>query len=467
MGNRIIRATLLAFAFLFGVNSANAQTCNSPSGFIQSFGTFSIGDIATFGPDCNHIISGGLSLNLTVLSLTIGTATLNAPNNDNIWQQTGTGNSVSTAYHLNPGTGTINTGTITEFVAQTTLAQAFGGNYGRLSFGTVGSSNGYEMGWFGEFGGTTAINAMGPIIVQNAVENPAGTFVLTEFWRGITISGGSEDTNLGAVNFGVNLSGNANLVVLNSKIPSVAGTQDSAALLFAGKSFDGVTTRAEYWRLKANVTSQSGASQLLISSNLNGGGYNTRLTLTDAGTLSVANIDNSIIGAATPAAGTFSALSFKAGNSATNISPSGKITAQLTPTGNGADTTEDTCQTFNLPANVLDIAGRGVRIRAWGTLANNADTKTVRTYFGSNIYNSTPLTTANVGWSIYSDVFKTGTNTQTAISSGTFGNALPGTQAISPNQTDSSPITVKITAQAGTANANDIVCQGMTIDVIE
>ncbi|MDE2020202.1 MAG: hypothetical protein KGJ13_07705 [Patescibacteria group bacterium] len=289
MGNRLIRIFIAPSLFaLAGIGQANAViNCNSPSGFLQSIGTFNTGDFAIFGPDCNHLQSATLSLNLTLNSLTIGTATLSAPNSDSVWQLTGSGNNVSTAFHLNPGTGTITSGTISEFVAQTTNAQAFGGNYGRISFGAVGSSNGFEMGVFGEFGGTTATGSMGPFVIQNAVENPAGTFTLTEFLRGITIAGGSEDTNLGAVNIGINATTSQNLLVLNAKVPSIAGTLDSSAFLFAGKSFDGVTARAEYWRQKVNVTSQAGASQFVWHNNLNGAGYTQRMALTDGGVLNV------------------------------------------------------------------------------------------------------------------------------------------------------------------------------------
>lgn len=54
MKNFLIVVTL----FLIG-SQAHAQTvCNSPSGWIQSFGSFNLGDTAVFGPDCNHIQDG-------------------------------------------------------------------------------------------------------------------------------------------------------------------------------------------------------------------------------------------------------------------------------------------------------------------------------------------------------------------------------------------------------------------------
>lgn len=49
-------------AFVAMIAPANAQPCNSPSGFIQSYGNFTIGDTTIFGPDCNHIQDSGVSL---------------------------------------------------------------------------------------------------------------------------------------------------------------------------------------------------------------------------------------------------------------------------------------------------------------------------------------------------------------------------------------------------------------------
>ena len=60
MGNtvKIFASFLALFAASFFSGDAKAVSCNSPSGFVQSYGTFSIGDTALFGPDCNHILSG-------------------------------------------------------------------------------------------------------------------------------------------------------------------------------------------------------------------------------------------------------------------------------------------------------------------------------------------------------------------------------------------------------------------------
>lgn len=131
--------------------------------------------------------------------------------------------------------------------------------------------------------------------------------------------------------------------------------------------------------------------------------------------------------------------------------------------GNGADTSEDQLFTFSLPAGALAVAPNGLSIRAFGTLANNGDSKTVRLYFGSQSYSLGTVTTANVGWKVDMTVFKTGANTQTILCQGMIGATPIALTVIAGTQTDTSPIVVKVTGQAGAANANDIVANLLAV----
>ena len=155
-----------------------------------------------------------------------------------------------------------------------------------------------------------------------------------------------------------------------------------------------------------------------------------------------------------------------AGQSSSTINAEGLLYANFTSTGNTADTTEDTLLSFSLPAKALSAANKGVRIRAWGTTAANADNKTVRLYFGSEVIASPTAATNAKGWNLELDVFKTGSNTQVVFGSGQVDVTPITILQTTGAETDTGTITIKVTGQAGTANANDIVAKGLVIEYL-
>lgn len=155
-----------------------------------------------------------------------------------------------------------------------------------------------------------------------------------------------------------------------------------------------------------------------------------------------------------------------AGNGGSTFNPEGLLSANFTSTGNGADTTEDTLLTYTLPAKTLSAANKGLRIRAWGTTATNADNKTMKLYFGSEVIATPTAATSNKGWMLELDVYKTGASTQVV-----FGEGQVDTTNVTPlvttgAETDTAGIVIKVTGQAGTGNANDIVAKGLVIEML-
>jgi hypothetical protein len=129
---------------------------------------------------------------------------------------------------------------------------------------------------------------------------------------------------------------------------------------------------------------------------------------------------------------------------------------------------EDNLITFALPASFLNAINHGVRITAWGTVANNANAKTVIMYFGTIAIITTALTANQVGtWRINAVVVRTGASAQDysaqLIQGGT--TTLIDAEGGSLTQTDTASITIKCT---GTATSdNDIIQDGMIIEFIK
>src|SRR5690242_11181170 len=93
-----------------------------------------------------------------------------------------------------------------------------------------------------------------------------------------------------------------------------------------------------------------------------------------------------------------------------SFGPNGNIFTFFGAAGNGADTTEDLLKSFSLPANSLDVVGRSIYIYAWGTYANNTNTKAAKLYFGA-----TSIAAAsgnNTSWALEMIVGKSAANAQ-------------------------------------------------------
>jgi hypothetical protein len=145
-----------------------------------------------------------------------------------------------------------------------------------------------------------------------------------------------------------------------------------------------------------------------------------------------------------------------------------KATVVTTAVGN-ITTGEDNLQTASLSAGSLWKAGRGVRITAWGTTANNANAKTLKLYFGTAVILTNSLTVSIAGtWYVEALVFSTGTDAQDYIAklvtTGTAGVALNDVELGTATQDDAAAITIKCTGDA--TATNDIVQEGLLVEVL-
>lgn len=293
----------------------------------------------------------------------------------------------------------------------------------------------------------------GGITIQTA-NAPAGATALSAGSVSITAgngTGSSASANAGSITLTAG-NGNGSSNTTDGAVTISTGTGNSGGVMTLTSGPNGLNTAG----LNTMILQSGVGSGVLISSQSSS---NLGANLS----LNVANNTAGHIGSVQFGMGTTTGPAF--------AHLGGVANAALTSTGNGADVTEDTLQTYSLPANALDQIGRCVRVTSWGTTANNADTKTLRLRFGGTLVYSQTLTTSVLGdWVIKATVCKTAANTQTAYAEGlnaaALGTASPGIDVTAPGETDTSAIVIKTTGQAGTANANDIVCTAQIVEFL-
>lgn len=110
---------------------------------------------------------------------------------------------------------------------------------------------------------------------------------------------------------------------------------------------------------------------------------------------------------------------------------------------------------YPLPANVLDVNGKGIAIDFWGSLNTNANSKQIRAYFGGTSWLMYNATGSGLYFRGRLEVRRSGAASQVAFGDGIVGASLVTPGVITPAETLASSIVVKVTAQ-GVAS-NDIV----------
>jgi hypothetical protein len=135
--------------------------------------------------------------------------------------------------------------------------------------------------------------------------------------------------------------------------------------------------------------------------------------------------------------------------------------------GNGADTTEDTLQTFVIPANTLKNVGDLLQIRAGGQMGATTDTKIARIKINGNLMMQVSGATAggNV-WTLETTLQKTANNVQASTGVGLVpGAAISGTSN-APTITDTAPMTLTVTGQNTTNSvAGSITCRFLIVEL--
>ena len=150
------------------------------------------------------------------------------------------------------------------------------------------------------------------------------------------------------------------------------------------------------------------------------------------------------------------------------VPPAGNrmLSVQNTAVGTDADTSLKTLQSFTLPADTLNSNGKGVKIRAWGTSSANANDKTLKFYFGAAIFDSGVLAMNNQNWIFEGIVHRTGVGTQDRHNIMFKASSIVSTGFGTLTEDETTDIVIAAKGQNGTAAANDIVCEGMSVELL-
>ena len=135
----------------------------------------------------------------------------------------------------------------------------------------------------------------------------------------------------------------------------------------------------------------------------------------------------------------------------------------------GADTTEDTLQSYSLPAGTLANVGDRIRITAGGSFAANTDAKTARVRFGpTQFQTAVSSNAANLNWQIVLEVQKTGANTQSTYSIGFTNAQSPGVGGTTASAlTDTAAIAISATGQNSTnPTAGSVGCRYFVVEYL-
>jgi len=147
---------------------------------------------------------------------------------------------------------------------------------------------------------------------------------------------------------------------------------------------------------------------------------------------------------------------------------SGRVFANYANGGN-TGTGEDTLQSITIPAGTLSRDGRALKVEMFGTSANNANSKTLKLYFGTKLVMSEVLTPSQLNrWHIEMYVVNTATGQKTGgkfvqTQNGGSGTVLNEVYVVDATEDESSDIIIKTTGEA--VSDNDILHKVSIIEV--
>lgn len=133
--------------------------------------------------------------------------------------------------------------------------------------------------------------------------------------------------------------------------------------------------------------------------------------------------------------------------------------------GTPASLVETTLAEYTLAGGKVDVDGETIHVIAWGTTAANANAKTIRLYFGSDVHMVNSIVTAPNAktWKLEAWITRSGATSSSGFAELKFQNSAYDCQGTKATPTWASDILIKLTGENGVATLNDIVCSGLRV----
>lgn len=165
---------------------------------------------------------------------------------------------------------------------------------------------------------------------------------------------------------------------------------------------------------------------------------------------------------------TLTAGTVKAGSSSTSARIGGVIEVDIVSAATTAVTTEEILYTRSILGSTLAVDGQALEVLVGGSFAATATVKTVKVHFGgtSVTLNATTGSPNGVDFTGKVTIFRTSATAQLINKEATAGAVVQATGVTTAAETLANAITLKVTGQNGTANANDIVLKSVIVRVV-
>ena len=142
------------------------------------------------------------------------------------------------------------------------------------------------------------------------------------------------------------------------------------------------------------------------------------------------------------------------------------LSVNLTAIGTDADTNEKDLMSFTVPANTLNANLKAIRVTAWGITTATGGTKIFKVVFGATAIHTFTGAASNTTWNFTVLIVRDAAGSQENHSM-----FLLSTNIIDGENTDSAEdetgtIVLKITGKNSIGNANEILQEGMIIEVL-